>query len=503
MGAVLAGIDLGTSGAKAGLYNERGVLLGFGRARGYRQVSSRPDWAEVDPEAWWSSVREALSLACADAEVEPARIDALGTCVIFPAVVVMDEDGAPLRPAMLYSDRRSVAESEVLEASLGPGVYRRRSGNVASPGTCAATSILWLRRHEPEVLDRCHMVGFASTFLTHRLTGEWATDFTQTGLSGLVDIRSPDRWDRPICEIVGLELEKLPRIAPASAVAGGVSAPAAAQTGLRVGTPVVTGMGDAPCAAFGAGVIRPGSVGYVAGSTDCVTVPLEAPLGDHRWLTMGFLGVGQWLGIGTLTSAGTSVEWFADRFYPAEGEGRVAAMAAEAQTATAGGSLLYLPYLQGERTPHWDPRARAQFSGLSLATTRAEMARAVFVGTALALRDVVDCLPRRPTEVRAFGGAMANRLWTQLKADALDLPLTVLSVPETGALGAAMLAGCAVGCIGSVEEAAGAVRKVTPSVVVEPMRESAVRLSELLPRYREIYLRDRGLMHALSEEGSA
>ena len=502
MGSILLGIDLGTSGAKAGLYTPEGRLLAFGRSRGYTQLEPRPGWAEGDPAAWWSSVVEALGRACSEAGVAPTQIGAVGLCVFFPAVVAMDAAGKALRHAILYSDGRSLAEAAELEAVLGPGVYRRLSGNVASPGTCAATSILWLRRHEPRVWESAHVLGFANTWLTSRLTGACVTDLTHAGLSGLVDIRSPDRWDTRILSAIELDARMLPRIVPAPAVAGAVTPAAGRATGLEPGVPVVAGMGDAACGCLGAGVVEPGSVGYVAGTTDCVTVPLVSPLEDHRWLTLGYVEPGRWLGIGTMTSTGASVEWFAERFYTGTRMDRLERMVAEAQTAGASGEVLFLPYLQGERTPHWDAQARAVFSGLTLATTRAQLARAVFEGTALGLRDVVDCLPQRPSEIRACGGGMTNRLWTRLKADALGLPLTVLSEPETGSLGAAMLAAMAVGVYGGVEQAAVAARAAVPSVTVEPDPRRAGQVAERLERYRDLYVRNRGLMHELAAAGS-
>jgi xylulokinase len=500
MTEVLLGIDLGTSGAKAGLYTPEGALLGLGRSAAYGMSSPRPGWSESDPEGWWLAVRESLGGACRAAGVGPEAVAAVGLSVFFPAVVTLSDSGRPLRPAILYNDQRSLEQAAAVEASFAPGEYRRLSGNGASPGTCAATSIRWLMESEPELYQSADLVGFANTFLTHRLTGARATDFTHSGLSGLIDIRRLDRWDGGICSRLGVDRAKLPDIVPAGEVVGRVTRRAAAETGLLEGTSVVCGTGDAPCGSFGAGSILPGTVAYVAGSTDCVTMPLTEPLVDHPWLTMGWIKPGLWLGIGTMTSAGMAVEWFAERFYPGTAEERLRSMTAEAEAAEPA-DLLFLPYLQGERTPVWDPMARGLFTGLALSTTRGQMARAVFEGTAFGLRDVIGCLEERSsgsvTEIRAGGGPLRNLFWTQLKADALGKPLEVLGFQETGSLGAALLAATARGRYASLEEAADAARRAVPTSIVEPGPHAAA-LSERFARYRALYPRTRELMHVLS-----
>ena len=503
MTEILLGIDLGTSGAKAGLYTPEGRLLGLGRSAAYGMSSPRPGWSESDPEGWWVAVRESLSEACREARVGAEGIAGVGLSVFFPAVVALDATGRPLRPAILYNDQRSLEQAAALEAHFAPGEYRRRSGNGASPGTCAATSMRWLKEREPEVYEGAALLGFANTYLTARLAGGRATDFTHSGLSGLVDIRHLDRWDADLCAAAGIDPGKLPDIRSAAEIVGGVTAEAAAQTGLRPGTPVVCGCGDAPCGSFGAGSILPGSVAYIAGSTDCVTVPLTEPLVDHPWLTMGYVKPGLWLGIGTMTSAGMAVEWFAERFYTGAPEDRRAAMTAEAEAAETG-ELLFLPYLQGERTPVWDPLARGLFTGLTLSTTRGQMARAVFEGTAFGLRDVMDCLDRRSAggvlEVRAGGGPLRNRFWTQLKADVLGMALEVLEFQETGSLGAALLAATARGHYATLEQAAGAARRAVRTTLVAP-GPRASQMEERFAAYRELYPRTRDLMHTLAAGG--
>ena len=256
-------------------------------------------------------------------------------------------------------------------------------------------------------------------------------------------------------------------------------------------------MGDAAAGAYGAGAVDGSTVVYVAGSTDCVTSPLDRPTEDLRWINSGYIREDLWFGIGTMTSSGVSVEWFADQFYSGSRDERLAAMIADAQAAASreAAELLYLPYLQGERTPVWDPKARGAFFGLTASTSRADMAQAVFLGTALGLRDVVSCLEQMrggAFEIRACGGSMRNEYWTQLKADVLGRPIGVLSMQETGSLGAALLAGVGTAVVGSHEEAARLSRAASAVTAVEPGTDTA-RHEELYELYTALYERTRDL----------
>ncbi|MFP4058580.1 MAG: xylulokinase [Candidatus Brocadiia bacterium] len=507
MADLLLGLDIGTSGVKAGVLDAEGRLLGLGRAA-HENDSPHPGWVQCEPERWWQGALASLAQACREAGLSPRDIGAVGVSVLFPCVAPLDAEGRALYPALLYCDRRSFDQAEAIEEAVGREEYEATIGNALVPGTCAATSMAWLRDEQPEAYRQAHALSFANTAITARLTGEFCTDPSMVALSGLVDITDPWQWSGELCQRLGIDAGKLPRVAGAAEVVGEVTPAAARETGLRQDTPVVCGCGDVPASALGVGAAEPTTVVYVAGSTDCVAVPIPQPTPDRRWVNAGYVPRGMWLAIGTTTSSGVSVEWFLRELLGQPGEEGLRAMTELAESAPLGsGRLLYLPYLQGERTPIWDPRARGAFFGLSANTTRADLARAVLEGTAFALRQVLDSLEDVAgvpvDEIRAVGGGTRNPLWNQIKADALRKRLAVLEFQETSALGAALLAGLGTGLYDSFQDAAQVAQAGNRAHRVEPDDARAERYDELFRLFAQLYPATRPLAHELADGGSA
>ncbi len=504
MAELLLGIDVGTSAVKAGLFDASGRLFGLGRAAHAVSVP-RPTWAECDPELWWRGILASLVEACRQANVGPQDVAAVGMGVLFPVIVPLDRNARALHPAILYCDQRSLDQVRAIEDAIGRDRYEAAIGNNLVPGTCAVTSMAWLRDEKPEAYSKAETLAFANTFVAARLTGEFRADPSMVGLSGLVDISDPWQWSADLCETVGIEAHRLPQVAGAADVVGGVSEAAARETGLRPGTPVVCGAGDVIVCAVGAGALSPDTAVYIAGSTDCVAMPMRRPTPDRRWACTGYVPRNKWLGIGATTSSGVSVEWFAREVLGRAGDDGLREMTELAAASPPGSNrLLYLPYLQGERTPVWDPLARGMFAGLTSATTRGDLARAVFEGTSFALRHIMDCAKdvggRSPSEIRAVGGATKNTLWNQIKADVLGRPLQVLEFQETGALGGALLAGLGAGIYASFEEAVQVARSVGGARTVEPDPGLAALYAELFELYARLYPETRELMHRLASE---
>jgi xylulokinase len=506
LGRPLLGIDLGTSGVKAGIFDPAGPLLGFGRA-GYEVLSPHPGWAETDPAAWWEGTCSAISAACSQAHLDPADISSVGLSVLFPAVMLLGPDAVPLSRALLYCDQRSLAQIRAIERAIPRDEFQSLVGNTLAPGNSAVTSILWLRDDSAAAFSSARVIAWANTYLVAKLTGHMVTDPCMAALSGLVDIREPRRWNPSLCERLGVPLEKLPVILRPDEVAGTVSEEAHVQTGLRLGVPVVCGSGDTPSAVFGAGAASPGEVVYSAGSTDCVTTPLSRPTRDLRWVSATCAVDDLWCAIGTTTSSGASVAWFCREILGRDdGEARRALSELAVRSPAGANGLLFLPYLQGERTPIWDPLARGVFFGLSASTTRADMARAVLEGTAFGLRGVMDSLeevaerpPGQPQlQIRAVGGGTGNALWNSIKASVLGRPLSVLGFQETGVLGAALLSGMGCGTYRSSAEAVAVARSVGKSMEVTPEPALARVYEELYPLFGELYPKTAAIAHALA-----
>jgi xylulokinase len=511
MSDLLAGVDVGTSGVKVGLFDPAGHLVGLGRTS-YGVRSPQPGWAQTNPELWWQGFLGALRQACGAGKAKPDAIAALGFSVLFPAVAPLDEQGRALHPALLYCDQRSLAQVQEIERRIPRADYEATIGNRLVPGTCAATSMCWLRDQAPRAYAAAETLGFANTFFVSRLTGTLATGTLATGtlatgafatdpshaaLSGLADICDPWRWSDELCKVIGIEREHLPQIAGAAQAVGGVTRAAAAETGLRPGTPIIAGCGDVVASAFGAGARLDGAAVYIAGSTDCVAAAMSRPATDSAWVNCAYVDRETWLGIGTTTCSGVSVEWFAREFLRSSDMALMTKLAASSPPGS--NRLLYLPYLQGERTPVWDPQARGVFIGLTTSTERGDLARAVFEGVAFALRQVIACAGSEINELRAVGGGTRNDLWNQIKADVLQLPLHVLAFQEMGTLGAALLAGVGGGVYGSLEEAARVADLIADTKIVEPDPEQAQLYDELFILYEELYPQTQAIMHSLDQ----
>jgi xylulokinase len=498
---LLAGVDVGTSGVKVGIFDPAGRLIGLGRSS-YQIETPQPGWAQCDPELWWQGFLSALHQACREGQVAPSLIGAVGLSVLFPTVVPLDAQARALHPALLYNDQRSLDQVRAIDERIPRQEYEAVTGNRLVPGTCAVTSMAWLRDEKPHAYAASRALGFVNTFMIARLTGEFTTDATHASVSGLVDVRDPWRWSERLCEKAGIDRERLPRIAGSAEVAGAVGRAAAEETGLRAGTSVVAGSGDVVASAVGAGARLGGAVTYIAGSTDCVAVPMAGPTDDAAWINCAYVIPSTWLAIGATTSSGVSAEWFTREFLGLGGSEGLMAMTELAASSPPGSNrLIYVPYLQGERTPVWDPLARGVLIGLTASTTRRDLARAVLEGTAFALRQVIEragsVTQGAAVEIRAVGGGTKNALWNQIKADVLQRPLHVLEFQETGTLGAALLAGVGCGVFGSFEEAARVPGEIGGMRVVEPDPARAALYDELFELYSEVYPGTRAIMHGL------
>ena len=360
MPELLAGLDIGTSGVKAGVFDAGRRLLGLGRAP-HGTSTPRPGLAECDPEDWWLGLVKSLREACEAGGVSPGDIGGVGLSVLYPAVAPLDADGRALHPAILYCDQRSLAQVEAIEEKIPRAEYESTIGNRLVPGTCAVTSMAWLRDERPEAYEGARVLGFANTFAVSRLTGEFVTDPSNASLSGLAGINDPRRWSEELAEKLGIDAAKLPKIIGSDEVAGTVTRAAAEETGLAEGTPVVAGCGDVVASAVGAGLTSGGGeeerAVYIAGSSDCLTVPMARPSEGRECVNCAYVPGGVWLGTGTTTSSGASLDWFVREFL-AGGDGALALMTELAASSPPGANgLLFTPYLQGERTPWrgWAP----------------------------------------------------------------------------------------------------------------------------------------------------
>ena len=490
------GLDLGTSAVKAGLFDAEGNLLRRAR-RAYPLYTPHPGWVEQEPEEWWAAACDALQEVLAGGDA--GRVAAVGLSGQAPSQVLVAADGTPLGRAIVWSDRRAVAEAAWLAERVTPEQARAWTGCAFITGVSQPPArLLWLKAHRPDDWARCAAVVQPKDFVAHRLTGRAATDVNSAFY--LFNHLSPlsmgkgqvgsgtGQYAADLLILLGVEPEKMPPVLEPTGVAGHVTPEAASVTGLRTGTPVVTGTIDAWCDIIGCGGIAPGCAVDVAGTSEVVALVTEQPV-DGEGVFGALLAEGcYWVG-GPMQAGGAVLAWMARCFYGQE-RPDLGLLEAEASAVTAGAEgLLFLPYLQGERAPVWDPTARGAFVGLTSRHTRATCARAAYEGVAFAVRDLLErCRAAAgiaPKVLRVSGGGSASAFWNQVKADVTGLPVQRVAVPDAACLGAALLAAIGVGFFQDLDEAAGAMVRVGD--IFDPIPAHVSRYDELFAAWRQLY----------------
>ncbi len=486
---LLLGIDIGTSGAKALVSDERGRVLAAATAE-YPLSTPQPLWSEQDPADWWRGTLEAVGAALSDPRVSGQAVAGIGLTGQMHGAVFLDRQGAVIRPAMLWNDQRTAAECAEITQRVGAARLIELAGNPALTGF-QAPKILWLRNHEPENFAKLAQVLLPKDFIRLLLTGERATDAADAAGTLLLDLRARD-WSPEILGALDLPREWLPKVYEGPEITGRLLDSVAAELGLPAGLPVIAGGGDNAAAAVGTGVVRPGVVSSSIGTSGVVfahsaEIALD-PLGRLHTFCHSVPQAYHLMGVSL--AAGGAFRWLRDVL----GASSYDAMTVQAANVPIGAEgLLFLPYLTGERTPHLDPLARGAFVGLTTRHTSAHLIRAVMEGVVYALRDGVEIMRGLGVpfeQIRATGGGGRSVLWRQLQSDIYGAEVVTLQADQGPAYGAALLAGVGVGFFESVTAA------VDQCVVVSGRTapNAAAR-----PRYDEVYGIYRGLYGALRE----
>ncbi len=462
----LVGLDVGTTGVKAIAITPDGEVIDSAE-EGYELATPRPGWSEQDPEDWW----RASEVALARLGLEQSRIGLSGQ---MHGLVCLDAEGRVLRPAILWNDQRTMAECVEIEELVGFERLVALTGNRALPGF-TAPKLLWLRRHEPDVYARIHRIVLPKDYVRLRLTGEWAIDAADASGTLLFDVANR-RWSDEVLAALDIPAAWLPPVSESTEIAGA---------------------GDQQAAALGLGVIEPGAVSVVLGTSGVVLAALPEYAHDPKARLHAFCHAapGIWEAMGVMLNAAGSLQWFRDALAPGVAFAELTAEAGPWEPGAEG--LVFLPYLQGERTPHADPNARAAFVGLSLRHDRGALVRAVLEGVAFGLRDSLELLRGlgvRPDRGRVSGGGARSGLWLEIVASVLGLPLERPAVLEGSAYGAALLAGVADGTFADAREAVSACVRIQDTV--EPNPRWAEAYEEGYARFRALYPAVRGVEEA-------
>ena len=487
--AVCLGLDVGTSGVKAVLVADNGDVIAAATSP-LTLSTPRPGWAEQDPEAWWEA--SVASIRAVRENRPDARIASVGVSGQMHSSVFLDASGRVIRPALLWCDGRTTAECREIEQCVG-GESRLRdlAANPALEGF-TLPKVLWLRNHEPAAFARLATVLLAKDYVRYRLTGELATEPSDASATLMFDTANR-RWSGEILRAVDLNESIVPRVGGSSEVLGRVSEAGSKASGLPTGTPVVGGGADNACGAAGVGVVAPGEAVASWGTSGTVLAPMAEPRVDPQLRAHTFCHVAPnvWYLMGVVLSAGGAFAWYREQFarelaFDADGLEKLAGEAASIPPGAEG--VTFLPYLQGERTPHRNAAARAAFLGMTLAHRRAHLTRAVLEGVSFALRDsltILQSLGLRPAELLLTGGGARSALLRQLQAEVFGVPVATVNREEGPAFGAALLAAVGVGMFSDLASAGRAT--LERRRVFTPTSEAHLMYDEPYARFRESY----------------
>lgn len=474
--STLLGIDLGTSSVKVVLVDSRFTVLALATAE-YPVDRPHPGWSESDPQRWWDAVVAATRQVLAAGHPPPAAIGLSGQ---MHGVLVCDAELSPLRPAMLWSDARAVLELDSYRTL--PDEIAVRLGNPLTPGM-AGPLLGWLARHEPDVLRTARWALQPKDWIRARLTGEVAAEPSDASATLLFDLIAGD-WDREVADVLGVRPELLAPLLPSSGTVAGSLQPGPAEAlGVPAGIPVAAGAADTAAAALGSGLHRLGDVQLTIGSGTQIVTPVIAPTRGSLEtagppVTHTYRGAGRadWYAMAATLNGGLTLDWVRRTV----GVDWTELYAAADTAPTDGGDPVFLPYLNGERTPLLDASLTASWIGLTSRHDRTALLRSAMAGVADGISDALEALPRNSsgptTDLQLAGGGSVSSGWQQLLADVLGVRLHALDVPGASALGSAGTASLATGWYD--EQQLPDVLAPSTELVAEPRPEHAQRHRE-------------------------
>ena len=463
------GIDIGTSGCKTIIVDEQGNVV-TAVTTAYPLYTPEPGYSEQNPADWWSATVNGIRSVLEKSGLAPKLIMGIGLSGQMHGMVPLDKDSNVIRRAILWNDQRTVRQcAEIVNAAGGEEKLISLTNNLMLPGYTGG-KILWLRENEAPLYDRVRMILNPKDYIRFMLTGEYATEVSDASGTGLFDVKNRC-WSDRLLSILDIPKDMLPRCYESDEVTGILTETAAGETGLRIGTPVVGGGGDAVIQTTGMGLIKEGVLGLTIGTSGVAAMGLGSFVPNAGGKLQVFCNNARnlWHVMGVTLNAGGSYQWYKNNFCEAEkikaqkaGKDVYDILDEDASMSPPGSrNLIFLPYLSGERCPYPDPAARGAFIGLTLLHNKADMTRSIMEGVLYSLRQVNDLITKldrsiRVSEIIVSGGGSRSALWRQIQADVFQSPVrTVSGSAEGGAYGAALVAGVGCGLWSDLSEAAG------------------------------------------------
>lgn len=480
----LLGIDIGTTGCKAGIYDRNGRLLGSGY-RTYKVDVTAEGAAEIDADLWVSAAVSVTRQAVAQSGVDPEAIAGIavsGTNGLVP----VGKDGAALRPAILLMDQRSRPQAEEIASLLGRDRCFELAGNVLMPGMLSSPIILWVKENEPGIYERTCKFLVPAGYVNLFLTGKMTMDRSRASMTLLFDQRSGE-WIEEFFRTLDIDCDKLPSVYESHEIIGTLRPESAEATGLSAGIPVVAGCTDTVAASVGSGTAGHGQSYMVLGTTGRVCITSGDGQFHRQLVNTSHVTRDRWIHIAAMNSSGLSLQWVRSVL----GLGNLAydEVVAMAETVPAGANgVVFLPYLVGERAPIWDPKARGVFFGLSLATDPGTLIRSVLEGVGYAFASNIEIIEKDYGSLGCLklgGGGAKSALWCQILSDITGKELAVLGNPDLETLGCALIAAFGTGHYSSLDETADSSAEAVS--IISPRDDQYALYSRGLRTYQQLY----------------
>lgn len=487
--ACTIGVDIGTTNVKSILFGERSVILAQA-GKEYNTCFPRPSWAQQNPEDWWMGTVETIREVLEESRIDPHEVKVISVSSQAPTMLPVDREGKPLHDALIWMDRRGTRELEMLDKTIGGDRIFDITGNRLDT-YFMLSELAWFCRNRPELLDRTHKFLQVNGYVSFKLSGVFSIDYPHVSLTQLYDLNQKC-WSKELFDAAGADISMMPDIYGCDQPLGTITGEAAALTGLSPSTVVLGGAVDS-VAALEAGVYTSGAV-EMTGTSSVLFIGCDHLVTDERLSHLNGIDEHSNLLYGAISTTGGCLKWYRDTIYngPQEDEYKHIDSLIENDAADPSG-IIFLPYMAGERAPIWDPNARGTFIGLSLSTTRAQLARAIMEGSCFALRDnleVIESTGIRADEVYNTGGCANSDIWLRIKASIIGRPI-VLPVANLGAPGG--LAYIMSAYLGEYKTPLDAAKDcIRIKKIIEPVPEWTRIYDELYPRFKSAYqsLRD-------------
>ena len=502
---VLMGIDLGAGSLKVTIISSDGQLLGSASSD-VRTDSPQPGWTEQDPDAWYHGLCHAVPAALDAAGIAASDVGAVSFSAGAHTPVLLDGDNRVVRPAILWSDQRSSAEARELTDRAGDMIHATSFNNPAP--TWTLPQLKWLQKHEPDAVSRTRRVLVAKDYLRFRLTGCWHTDRVDAVGTMMADAKA-SAWSAELCDLIDWDMATLPPIVDPTTVVGEVSREGADESGLAAGTPVVAGTMDTAAECYGAGAVDAGHCTIKLATAGTVSVVTDALAAHEEVIDYPHVLPGYGYAITGTNSCASAHRWLRDQFFLTEaaktngtdaGQDAFNEMERLAAAIPPGSDgMLFHPYLQGERSPYWDARLRADFIGVTIRHTRGHFVRALYEGVAFSLFDCMESLKAQGLQsdsARLVGGGAKSETWRQIVSDCTGL---AIDVPENGdaSFGAALVAGVGVGAFADEREAVKRCVRLTQHH--EPDAANHALYGELFAIYKDAQAALAGINHTITD----